>query len=147
VTVAMPLSDVTAIGLVPQRVAAAVAGSLGIVGLLLSAIGIYGVTAYAASRRTREIGIRMALGADRQRVLRLVAGQGFRLAVIGVAIGTIVAALASRLVQGLLFGVPALDAVAFTSAAAIFALVAVTASYVPARGAASVDPMVALTKE
>ncbi|MEP6914813.1 MAG: ABC transporter permease, partial [Acidobacteriota bacterium] len=80
---AMTLADVTAVGLVPQRVAAALAGSLGLVGLLLAAIGIHGVTSYAVSRRTREIGIRIALGADRVTVVRLVLGQGLALAGMG----------------------------------------------------------------
>jgi hypothetical protein len=89
VTVAMPMSEVTAIGLIPQRIVAAVAGSLGVVVLLLAAIGIYGVTSYGVNRRTREIGVRMALGADRGTVLRLVLRQGLVLTAIGVAIGLI----------------------------------------------------------
>lgn len=144
ITEAMPLSQVTAIGLVPQRMAAAVAASLGIVGLLLAAIGIYGVTSYAVSRRTREIGIRVALGADRARVLRLVLRQGLMLAAIGVIIGAGLAAAGSRLLGSLLFGVPGLDPVTFASACALFAAVTLVATYIPARRATSVDPMVAL---
>jgi putative ABC transport system permease protein len=147
VTEAMPLSEVTAIGLTPQRIAASVAGSLGVVGLLLAAIGIYGVTAYAVSRRTHEIGIRIALGADSGKVLRLVLRQGLILASIGVATGVIVAAAASRLIESLLFGVKGLDPVTFVSACVIFALVTSVASYIPARRAVAVDPMAALRNE
>src|SRR5881409_674007 len=92
ITQSMRLSEVTAIGLIPQRIAASVAGTMGIVGLLLAAIGIYGVTSYAVSRRTREIGIRIALGADHANVIRLVLRQGLMLAAIGVAIGVVIAA-------------------------------------------------------
>jgi putative ABC transport system permease protein len=144
---AMPLSEVTAIGLVPQRIAAAVSGSLGIVGLLLAAIGIYGVTAYAVSRRTREIGIRIALGADSSAVLRLILRQGLVLAVIGVAIGAGLAAIASRFIESLLFGVRGVDPLTFASAAGLFAVVTLVASYFPARRATKVDPMVALRSE
>ncbi len=147
VTEALPLSDVTAIGLVPQRIAASVAGTLGAVGLLLAAIGIYGVTAYAVSRRTREIGIRIALGADERRVLALVVRQGLVLAGIGVAIGVGLAGAGSRLLESLLFGVRGLDPITFAGAALLFALVALTASYLPARRAARVDPVVALRSE
>ncbi len=147
ITEALPLSDVTSIGLVPQRIAAAVAGSLGVVGLLLAAIGIYGVTAYAVSRRTREIGIRVALGADRRRVLQLVLRQGLVLTATGVAIGAGLAALGARLLEGLLFGVRGLDPIAFAAAAALFTIVSAIATYVPARRAARVDPMVALRDE
>jgi putative ABC transport system permease protein len=144
---AMPLSEVTAIGLVPQRVASAVAGSLGIVGLLLAAIGIYGVTSYAVSRRTREIGIRIALGADRGSVLTLMLRHGLALALTGVALGTLVAAFASRLIENLLFGIHALDPVTFVSAAVLFTLVTLAASYLPARRASRVDPIVALRND
>jgi putative ABC transport system permease protein len=146
-TVALPLSDVTAIGLVPQRVVASVAGSLGIVGLVLAAIGIYGVTAYAVSRRTREIGIRVALGADEGRVLRLVLRQGLVLAGIGVAIGVVLAALASSFLESLLYGVRGLDPLTFGAACALVAGVTLVATYVPARHAMRIDPMVALRSE
>jgi predicted permease len=146
-TVALPLSDVTAIGLVPQRVVAAIAGSLGIVGLVLAAIGIYGVTAYAVSRRTREIGIRVALGADEGRVLRLVLGQGLVLAGIGVAIGVVLAGLGSSLLESLLYGVRGLDPLTFGAASLLFAIVTLIATYIPARRAARIDPMVALRAE
>jgi predicted permease len=147
ITEAMPLGDITAIGLVPQRIAASVAGSLGLIGLLLAAIGIYGVTAYSVSRRTREIGIRIALGADRGRVLRLVLRQGVVLAAIGVAIGIVLAGLGSTFLESLLFGVRGLDPLTFGAACVLFALVTLVASYLPARRAASVDPMVALRTE
>jgi putative ABC transport system permease protein len=140
----MPLSEVTAIGLIPQRIAASVAGTLGVVGLLLAAIGIYGVTSYAVSRRTREIGIRMALGADRRMVLGLVLRQALTLTAIGLAIGLACSAAASQLLGSLLFGVSTLDPVTFAGAALLFSLIALAASYVPARRATQVDPMVAL---
>jgi putative ABC transport system permease protein len=147
VTVAMPMSDVTAIGLIPQRIAAAVAGSLGVVVLLLAAIGIYGVTSYAVNRRTREIGVRMALGADRGTVLRLVLRQGLVLTAIGVGIGLIAGAAGAQMLRSLLFGVSALDPVAFGGSALLFSGVSLAASYLPARRATRVDPMVALRAE
>jgi predicted permease len=144
---AMPLSEVTAIGLVPQRIAAAVAGSLGLVGLLLAATGIYGVTAYAVSRRTREIGIRMALGANSSQVLRLVLRQGLVLAAIGIVFGIGAAAAGSRVLQNLLFGVGTLDPLTFAGASILFSAITVLASYIPARRAAQVDPVIALRTE
>jgi ABC-type antimicrobial peptide transport system permease subunit len=144
---AMPLSDLTSIGLVPQRIAASVAGTLGLVGLLLAAVGIYGVTSYAATRRTREIGIRVALGADRSAVLALVVGQGLRLTLAGVGVGCMAAALGAQVVRSLLLGVSALDPIAFAGAATLFVAVAALASYLPARRAARVDPMIALRAE
>ena len=147
VTEALSLRDVTAIGLVPQRIALSVAGSLGLVGLLLAAIGIYGVTAFAVSHRTREIGIRMALGADKGRVLRLVLRQGFILAAIGITCGVAAASAGATLLESLLFGIPGLDPLAFGSACLILAVVTLAASYIPARRAARVDPAVALRSE
>ena len=147
ITQSMRLSEVTAIGVIPQRIAASVAGTMGIIGLLLAAIGIYGVTSYAVSRRTREIGIRIALGADHGNVIRLVLRQGLMLATIGVAIGIVIAAFGSRFLESLLFGVRGLDPVTFAGACLLFAVVTLVASYVPARRATAVDPMVALRNE
>jgi putative ABC transport system permease protein len=146
-TEALALREVTAIGLVPQRIAASEAGSLGLVGLILAALGIYGVTAYAVSGRTREIGIRIALGADQGRVLRFVLRQGLLLASIGVAIGVVLAGAGSTLIESLLFGVRPLDPATFLGTCLLFALVTLVASYVPARRATKVDPMVALRSE
>ena len=108
VSQAMPLTDVTALGLIPQRIAAGVAGSLGILGLLLAGIGIYGVTSYSVNRRVREIGIRVALGADVRSVRALIVRQGLVLTLVGVAIGLVAGAVVSRLMRALLFGVSAL---------------------------------------
>jgi putative ABC transport system permease protein len=147
ITESMRLTELTAIGLVPQRMAASVAGTLGIVGLLLCAIGIYGVTSYSVAQRTREIGIRVALGADHANVIRLVLRQGLVLAAIGTAIGLIIAGVGSSLLESLLYGVRGLDPVTFLGACALFAAVTLIASYIPARRATKVDPMVALRNE
>src|SRR5262249_33287143 len=99
------------------------------------------------SRRTREIGIRIALGADRTAVIRLVLRQGLILAAAGVTLGIAVAGVGSRLVESLLFGVKGLDPLTFAAACVLFAAVTLVASYLPARRASSVDPMVALRNE
>jgi putative ABC transport system permease protein len=147
ITESMPLSELTAIGLVPQRMAASVAGTLGIVGLLLCAIGIYGVTSYSVAQRTREIGIRVALGADRRSVMTLILRQGLMLAAIGTAIGVVIAGVGSSFLESLLYGIRGLDPLTFGSACALFALVTLVASYIPARRATTVDPMIALRNE
>jgi predicted permease len=144
---ALPLEEVTAVGLIPQRIVAAVAGSLGLVGLLLAAIGIYGVAAYNVARRIREIGVRVALGADRRSILALVLRQGLGLTAAGVLLGVIAGGVLAQVLRALLFGVGALDPVAFGIAAAIFLLVAAAATAGPAWRAARVDPMQALRTE
>jgi putative ABC transport system permease protein len=127
-----------------QRATASLLGVFGTITLLLAAIGIYGVAAHAVSLRTREIGIRMSLGARAADVLRMFVRDVLRLAVIGVAIGLAVSAASSRLLAAFLFGLGATDAMTFASATAVIGLVAAAASYVPARRAARVDPLRAL---
>jgi predicted permease len=141
---AQTFEDFASLGLVPQRIAAAVSGSLGAVGLLLAAIGIYGVTAYMVSNRTREIGIRIALGAERSDAVRMVLRQGMSLTLVGAAIGLALAAAASRLLGSLLFGVAPADPLAYGGSALLVALVGLVACYVPARRATEIDPMEAL---
>jgi predicted permease len=139
--------DYAALTLIPQRIAASVSGSLGIVGLLLAAIGIYGLTAYMVSSRTREIGIRVALGAQRGDIVRMVLRQGMMLALAGVVIGLTLAAGASRLLGSLLFGIGPTDPLAFGGSAVLFFLIGLIACYVPARRATGVDAMEALRYE
>jgi hypothetical protein len=139
--------DYTALGLVPQRVGVSVSGSLGLVGILLAAIGIYGVTAYAVTRRTREIGIRMALGARRADVIRMILREGMSLTVIGSAIGLILSVAASRLLSGYLLGLSSVDPITFTGAAILFADVGLLACYIPARRATQIHPTEALRAE
>ena len=136
-----------AIGLFPQKVAVWVAGSLGAVALLLALIGIYGVTAFGVAQRTREIGIRIALGSTRRSVLSSVVGQGLRLGSIGVVLGMVAAVAATRLLEGMLFGVPGTDPIALGAAATALLGAALLASWLPARRAARIDPMVALRQE
>jgi predicted permease len=141
------LEEATALGLVPQRVVVFVAGSLGLVGGLLAAIGIYGIAAYAVARRMREIGIRIALGATGADIAAMVLRQGVRLAVAGCAIGLVLAAAASRALVVFLFGVGPLDPAIFGSTAVLFALVGVAACYLPARRATAIDPIATLRNE
>jgi putative ABC transport system permease protein len=113
----------------------------------LAAIGIYGVIGYSVTQRTREIGVRMALGARRAQVIGLVLGEGFVWTAAGIALGLAGAAALSRYLASLLFGVTPLDAPTFAAVAAAFAAVATMAAYVPARRAATVDPSIALRCE
>jgi predicted permease len=129
------------------RVAALVSGSVGLVGLLLASIGIYGVTAYSIGRRTREIGIRMTLGAQRGDVVWMVLRQGMSLVAIGAAIGLLLAAAAGRVLGRLLFGLTPLDPVTFVGATLLFAAIGLAACYVPIRRATHISPVEALRYE
>jgi putative ABC transport system permease protein len=122
-------------------------GIFGAIALVLAAIGVYGVLSYAVSQRTQEIGVRMALGASRQDVFGLVVSQGARLAAAGIVCGIIGAFGITRVVTSLLYNVSATDPTSFLATALFLALVAVVASYVPARRATAVDPMIALRAE
>jgi predicted permease len=124
-----------------------VAAGSGVIALFLSMIGLYSVLAFTVSQRTREIGIRMALGAEDYDVLKLVVGQGMRLVVIGVAIGLIAALSLTRVVASLLYGVRATDPMTFALIPLLLIGVAILASYIPARRATKVDPVVALRYE
>lgn len=135
------------LSLFPARVAATLLGSFGLLALLLAAIGLFGVMSYAVSQRTREIGIRMALGAGTREILKLVMGQGLILTLSGIGIGLGLALLGTRLLATLLYGVSATDPVIFSLIALLLTLVAVLACWLPARRAARVDPMVALRCE
>jgi len=149
----MPVFDVRTMedhmgtALLPARLGGTVLGLFGLLGLLLAAVGIYGVMAYSVAQRTRELGIRIALGSDRGGVVRLVLREGMRLAALGVAIGLLGAVAASRLVRGLLYGVSPLDPLAFSVVPLTLVVVAAAAVYLPARTAATVDPIRALKTE
>jgi predicted permease len=129
------------LALLPARLAGVVLGIFGALALFLAAIGIYGVMAYSVARRAREIGIRMALGADRGQVVGMVIGQGTRLIAIGTVIGLAGGFVVGHFVQGLLYGVPAADAITFVAVPALLVGVALLATYLPARRAAGIDPM------
>ncbi|HEU5411903.1 MAG TPA: ABC transporter permease [Candidatus Acidoferrales bacterium] len=142
-----PLTVTMQMGVVFQRIAAVFAASYGVLAMLLAAVGIYGVVAYATRQRTREIGIRMALGSERADIFRLVLGQGLRLAVAGLAIGVALSLVLTRFLKSSLYGVGATDALTFVTVAIALTAVTAVACYIPARRAMRVDPMVALRHE
>jgi ABC-type antimicrobial peptide transport system permease subunit len=120
---------------------------IGLFGLLLAITGLYGVIAYSVSRRTREIGIRMAIGADPGSVARLVLRQGMKLTAIGGAIGLVLSLLASQVLGSLLVGVSARDPEVYAAVPLLLAAISLLACYVPARRAARIDPLLALRQD
>jgi putative ABC transport system permease protein len=149
----LPVSDARTmtehlgVSLTPARVAAAVLGSFGLLALVLAGIGIYGVTAYSVAQRTREIGIRMALGAEAVDVVKLIVRQGMVLTLAGLGVGLAGALAATRLMTSLLYGVSATDPLTFVAVALLLSFIALLACWIPARRATKVDPMIALRYE
>ena len=141
------MQKVVSDSLAQRRFAMQVIGLFGVLAMLLASIGIYGVMAYSVNQRTREIGIRIALGASRGNILRWVLRRGMSLIVLGVSVGLVGAFALTRLLRSLLFGVAPTDIVTYVSLAALLALVALLACYLPARRATKVDPLVALRYE
>jgi putative ABC transport system permease protein len=141
------LESLVSASLAQRRFAMQMVGLFGVLALLLAGIGIYGVMAYAVSQRTREIGIRLALGASTSAILRWVLGQGLRLTLLGVAVGLLGAFALTRLLRGMLFSVAPTDPATYAGLAVLLAAVALLACYIPARRATKVDPMLALRHE
>ena len=131
----------------PRRFSALLMVIFGLVALALASIGLYGMLSYSVAQRTPEIGVRVALGAQRRDVLTMVIKQALRLALLGVVAGLVTSLALAQLLRNLLFGVAATDPLTFAVVALVLLAVAVLASFVPARRAARVDPMVALRYE
>jgi putative ABC transport system permease protein len=142
-----PLENLLRTSVAQRRFIMLLLGSLSAIALVLAMIGIYGVISFSVSERTQEIGIRMALGARAADVVRMVLGQGMRVAVVGIAVGLAAAFALTRLLSSLLFEVSATDLRTFSIVAALLGAVALLACYIPARRATKVDPLVALRYE
>jgi putative ABC transport system permease protein len=141
------MAQVRDIAVAQPRLYLAMIGSFALTAMLLAAIGLYGVLAYAVGQRTREIGIRLALGADRGEVMRMVMSQAGKLAIAGVGVGLVAAVLASRLLRTQLFEVAPTDVTTYVLVAVGLLLVSLVASWIPARRASRIDPMTALRQD
>jgi predicted permease len=141
------LDEVLANSMAARRLSMILLGAFAALALVLASVGIYGVISYLVGQRTHEIGVRMALGAQREDVLRLILGEGGRMALVGVVIGVAAALGLTRLMKGMLFGVSASDPATFVGVAIVLVCVALAACWIPARRAMKVDPMVALRHE
>jgi putative ABC transport system permease protein len=141
------MDGIIAGSLAARRFSMILLGIFAALALVMSCIGIYGVISYLVGQRTHEIGIRIALGAERRDVLRMVLAEGAKMALAGVAIGLVAAFGLTRLMASMLFGVSAHDPLSFAGVAGLLILVALAACYIPARRATKVDPMVALRYE
>jgi putative ABC transport system permease protein len=139
-----PLEEYVTMSVGPQRFYATLVGVFAIVALTLAAVGLYGVIAYAVSQRTHELGVRVALGATGQRIAAMIVSQGLTLTISGAVVGTLAALVVTRVLSALLFGVSALDPLTFAIVLLVLIAVATVASYVPARRAARVDPLIAM---
>jgi putative ABC transport system permease protein len=144
---ALPMSTLAAQSVALRRVSTLLLAGFATLALVLAAVGIYGVMAYSVSRRTHEIGTRMALGAQPRDILRLVLGQGARLTILGVSIGVVAALVLTRFMASILFGVSASDPLMFAGVAILLTFIALAACYFPARRAMHIDPVVALRYE
>jgi ABC-type antimicrobial peptide transport system permease subunit len=140
-------AEVRRVPLFPARALLAVASGFGLLSLVLTLIGIYGVISYSVSRRTHEFGIRMALGAKRSLVFQMVITEGLKLTIVGIAAGVLAAIMGTRFLSSLLFGVTATDPVTFGGISILMILTAAIACYVPARRATRVDPLIALRQD
>ncbi len=141
------MKEIVAGSVAKQRMAMLLLTAFSALALLLSAVGIYGVISYLAGQRTHEMGIRMALGASRKDILRIVLGEGMRIALIGVGVGILAALGLTRLLTQIIYGVSANDPLTFVGVAILLTAVALLACYIPARRAMRVDPMVVLRYE
>ena len=141
------LEEAISTSLLLPRVSTSLFATFGLLGLLLAGVGLYGVIAYAVSERTREIGVRVAMGARRRDILALVLRGGMGLTVLGLGLGLAAAAVATRMLSAVLYGVSTTDAVTFAGVSLFILFVAAVASYVPARRAAALDPVVALRSQ
>jgi ABC-type antimicrobial peptide transport system permease subunit len=146
-TLLASIEEFLGLALWPRRMGAGLLAAFALLALLLAAIGIYGVISYASSQRTHEIGIRMAMGAPRANILRMVLRQGMGVTVLGIGVGMLGALAITRVLSGLLFGVSPSDPVTFVVVGVLLGGVALVATYVPARRATRTDPLAALRTE
>jgi putative ABC transport system permease protein len=144
---ARTMEEIVAQSVAPRRFNLLLVGVFAALALVLASVGIYGVISYAVSQRTREIGVRLALGAQQRDILKLIVGQGLLLALGGIASGLIASFALTHWLKSLLFGVSTTDPLTFAGVALLLTLVAFVACYVPARRATKVDPMAALLSE
>jgi ABC-type antimicrobial peptide transport system permease subunit len=143
----VPAPDVVLTVMAPTQVGAMAFAAFGALALLLASVGLYGVISHAVSRRTREVGIRMALGAERSQVVRMILGEGGKLALVGIGLGTLASAGLGRALESLLYGVSGFDPLAYIAAAGLLLAVVFAANLIPALQSSRVDPVRALRTE